>query len=396
MPETPPGVRLCIAKESFMKHRLFAILTAALFTSIAFGQNVLVNGDFELNPPSTTGNNIPWSIAPWTLGAGQQANVVKVDGPGGFDYGTNGPESDASGRAAGVEQHYLDIADGSNDFYQTFMPQCSGRIEFGGSFSTRANSPGTGSITIREGSGATGTIVGLTNTVDLPGGTSATDPWTDVTYSAPVTAFQTYSFVVAMDNNMNFDEGFVEYLENCQPPDPCCPPWNTSMLEKVLFYQGTGSISAPYLLKYQPNAAFSSQMQSYINYVHSVNPAATQITLNFRLHDGGTGNTPVMGAQLGSQHWVTWTSPSPAPAPQNFFNSPTQLMQVNQWYVVHTGIYLEGGQQFFPASCADNDIGVRIQVVSIPLREQRPVLQMYSKGRITERPLDRMPVGVRP
>lgn len=370
-----------------MKHA-FLVVLALFFAAAAAGQqNVLVNGNFELNPPPNLGNNIPWSIAPWTLGTGQQANVVKVDGPGGYDYGTNGPESDASAPGAGIEQHYLDISAGSNQFYQAFTPQCSGRVEFGGSFSTRANSAGTGSVMIREGDGFTGNIVGATNTVNLPGGISATDPWTTVTFTVPVTAFQTYSFIVAMDNNMNFDNGFVRYLTACEPIDPCCPPWTTAMLEQVMFYQGTGSIAAPYTLHYQPNATFSGQMQNYINYLNSLNAAITQITINFRLHDGGTGNTPVMGALLGSQYWVTWTaSPGPPPAPQNFF--PTQL-QINQWYVIHTGIYLEGGQQFFPASCADNDIGVRIQVVSIPLREQKPVLQFYRNGRITERPLRR-------
>lgn len=380
-----------------MKHRVFAFLVIASLAAVAAGQpNVLVNGDFELNPPPNLGNNIPWPITPWTLGTGQQANVVKVDGPGGYNYGTNGPESDASAPGAGVDQHYLDISAGSNEFYQKFSPQCSGRVEFGGSFSTRANSAGTGSITIREGDGFTGNIVGQTNTVNLPGGVSATDPWTTVTFTVPVTAFQTYSFVVAMNNNMNFDNGFVRFLTDCEPVDPCCPPWTTSMLEQVMFYQGTGSIGSPYMLKYQPNAAFSAQMQAYINYLHSLNSAITQITINFRLHDGGgNGPTPVMGAQLGPQHYVTWTSPAPPPGPQNFFSAPTQLLQVNQWYVVHTGIYLEGGQQFFPASCNDNDIGVRIQVVAIPLRETRPVLQIYSKGQLIERPLDRVAVGLR-
>jgi hypothetical protein len=33
------------------------------------------------------GNNIPWSITPWIVGGGQQPNVVKVDGPGGYNYG---------------------------------------------------------------------------------------------------------------------------------------------------------------------------------------------------------------------------------------------------------------------------------------------------------------------
>ncbi|HEY0372834.1 MAG TPA: hypothetical protein VGD79_12575, partial [Thermoanaerobaculia bacterium] len=281
-----------------------AVLVALFVSGIAAGQtNVLVNGDFETNSAQNFGNNTPISIPPWTLGPGDDANIVKVDGPGGYNYGTDGPESDASAPGAGVDQYYLDIV-GENQFYQAFTPQCSGSIEFGGAFSTRALDAGTGSITIRQGAGFTGAIVGQTNTVNLPAGDSQT--WTSVMFTVPVVAGQTYSFVVDMDNQVNFDNAFVYYLTACEAVDPCCPPWTTSMLTQVMYYQGTGSISAPYTLKYQPNATFSAQLQAYINYLHSVNPAITQITINFRLHDGGgNGTTPVMGTQLGSQFWVT-------------------------------------------------------------------------------------------
>ena len=83
--------------------------------------NVLVNGDFESNPPSNLANNIGWPIPPWVLGAsGQTSNVVTVDSVN--NYGTNGPWFDASGSPPGVKRHYLDIANGSNDFYQPFTP----------------------------------------------------------------------------------------------------------------------------------------------------------------------------------------------------------------------------------------------------------------------------------
>ncbi|HEX3109732.1 MAG TPA: hypothetical protein VHU41_11620, partial [Thermoanaerobaculia bacterium] len=211
--------------------RLFAWLAASLFTAgTALSQNVLVNGNFETNPPPNFGNNIGWPITPWVLGPGQTSNVVKVDGPGGYNYGTNGPESDASAPGAGIPQHYLDIANGDNYFYQTFMPRCSGLVTFGGFFSTRANSAGTARVELHEGSGGpAGPLVGITNPVSLPaGGHSATDPWTGTSFTAAVTAFQTYSFVVYMDDNMNFDNGFVTYNNECPAPDPCCPPWNST------------------------------------------------------------------------------------------------------------------------------------------------------------------------
>ena len=88
-------------------------------------------------------------------------------------------------------QHYLDVADGSNDFYQTFTPRCDGRVEFGGAFSTRGDFAGTGKITIRQGTGTSGAIVGVTSVVNLPAGKSKTDPWTNVSAVVPVTATRT-------------------------------------------------------------------------------------------------------------------------------------------------------------------------------------------------------------
>ncbi|HKR64362.1 MAG TPA: hypothetical protein VJZ00_11575 [Thermoanaerobaculia bacterium] len=183
----------------------------------AFAQNVLVNGDFESSGPPAlvNGNNINHPAPPWVFGSGNQPNVVQVDGPGGYNYSNNGPESDATHPGAGIPQHYLDIANGSNDFYQSFTPKCDGVVVFGGSFSTRADSSGTATVTLRKGVGTSGAIVGVTNTVTLPAGNSATDPWTPVSYTATMVAGQTYSFVVSMDNNMNFDEGFVRYREAC-------------------------------------------------------------------------------------------------------------------------------------------------------------------------------------
>jgi hypothetical protein len=48
--------------------------------------------------------------------------------------------------------------------------------------------------------------------------------------------------------------------------DPCCPPWNKEIMKNFMVYSGSGNISAPYTLLFQPNAAFNNQMQAYINY----------------------------------------------------------------------------------------------------------------------------------
>ena len=91
---------------------------------------------------------------------------------------------------------------------------CTGNIELGGFFSTRANSPGTARVRLYEGVGTGGNLVGQSTTVNLPGGTSASDPWTQVSTTLPVQTGTVYSFVVNMNNSTNFDEAFINQ-PNC-------------------------------------------------------------------------------------------------------------------------------------------------------------------------------------
>ena len=355
--------------------------------------NVLVNGDFEFKPPPKFGNNIGHSIAPWVLGQGQQPNVVKVDGPAGYEYGSLGPQSDASAPGAGIPQHYLDITNGRNEFYQSFTPQCSGEVEFGGSFSTRDNLGGRAQVTIREGVGISGPVVGQTNIVPLAGGNSRNDPWTPVSFTAQITAGTTYSFVVDMPNNLNFDNGFVRYEQECPASsvDSCCPPWNSGLLEEMLFYSGSGGIAKPYTLIFQPTALFKTQIQSYIDYLSTLNPAMNMITIHFRLHDAGTGVTPVVGPQIGLDYYASWVAGGGGQQFGNtgFFTLAKEPMQVNRWYRVHTGIYLDSGWKFFPDECAVNEVDVRIQVQRVAFeRYAAPVLQVRkADGSIVERRL---------
>jgi len=196
----------------------------------------------------------------------------------------------------------------------------------------------------------------------------------------------------------NDDRTFTQYVaaarDSCpaivaEPPsDPCCPPWNKSKLEDMLFYSGSGSIADPYTLKFQPTPALSAQMQAYIEYVHLVNPAVPAITIHFRVNDAGTGATPTGGPQIGLDHWVSWfAGPPGGPQPvPNFFNLGNELLQINRWYRIHTGIYFENGQTFFPDSCANNDVDVRIQVQPHSLA---PVLEIHKEGRTVQKTLRR-------
>lgn len=201
----------------------FLTLSASLTVPYGNSQNIIVNGDFENNAPTNNGNNIGWSISPWILGPGNRSNVVQVDGPGGFNYANRGPQSDASndgqGRGAGVAQHYLDITDGANDFYQPFtVPQCgsaSGQtkaVYFSGFFSTRGDRSGNGGITIRRGDGFSGEVLGRqTVSLPVPPNGSALEPWSKVEGQLSVAAGEKLSIIVSMDDNVNFDEGVLTF-----------------------------------------------------------------------------------------------------------------------------------------------------------------------------------------
>ncbi|MEP1442482.1 MAG: OmpA family protein [Hyphomicrobiales bacterium] len=171
------------------------------------------------------------SIAPWVIGTGQQPNVVQVDGAGGqsFSAGTFGPEFDAqnggTGAGAGVNQHYLDVANGANDFFQSFtVPQCSTNsaditYTLSGFFSLRSGSGGSGgvgasgSIRILNGVGTTGALVfGSTAVADIPESTGAPNTWVQANTTVDLVQGVTYSFVVQMPDPVNFDEASVTFV----------------------------------------------------------------------------------------------------------------------------------------------------------------------------------------
>ena len=150
------------------------------------------------------------------------------------------------------------------------------------------------------------------------------------------------------------------------PPDPCCPPWTEQTLQDSLAYFNTGSIASPYTLRWQPPSSLNAQMQAYINYLHAVDPAITNITIAFGVFQAGSGTAPVSGgAQVGGTggtRLVTWTAGASAPTvPSNFF--PAAIMQPGVWYTVGTTIFLNDGNSFFPETCDQNAISVRVQVV---------------------------------
>lgn len=322
------------------------ICTTSYLLNAQNGQNILTNGGFESNPPSNMGNNIGHSVAPWTLGSGQSSNVVRIDGPGGYNYSNNGPQSDASG-VTNSPRHYLDITNGSNNFYQSFTPQCSGKVTVGGYFSTRANGQGTGYIEIRQGNGLTGPVVGQTVPVTLPGGNSMTDAWTPVSKQVSIQENVTYSFIVSMDNNMNFDEGFVKYDFNCggEPPstefEECdCIPKSlyTDQLTSSLFE--ISNVSGPinnftYNLIYKPTSSFAAQNRAWNNWINAkYGPLGIKIVHQYMLYEY-TGSGSNINETLLEEFWG-----SNPYTPHNGTNFKTKLNRNKKYYIKH-GVYYE-------------------------------------------------------
>jgi hypothetical protein len=127
-------------------------------------------------------------------------------------------------------------------------------------------------------------------------------------------------------------------------------------------------------------------MQAYINYLYSLNNAMASITIEFRLHDKGNNASPIAanGPIIAGPVWATWTyntsgigapvySPPGNSSPPGFFaNFP---MQVNHWYMVHTGIFLGDEQHFFPSDCDVSEFVFRVQVPNA-MTSDGPVLEL--------------------
>jgi hypothetical protein len=129
-------------------------------------------------------------------------------------------------------------------------------------------------------------------------------------------------------------------------------------------------------------------MQAYIDYLHLMNPLITKITIDWRLHDQGTGTdcatcAPPYGQQIGPTVWTQWASGNSSGTPlfthPGFFNLPnTYPMVKGHCYMVHTGIYLEGGQHFFPNTCSVAEVCFKWQV---SLRGKAPPVLEISAGK---------------
>ncbi|MBN8292460.1 hypothetical protein JI664_10830 [Rhodobacter sp. NTK016B] len=239
--------------------RFLPLLAAAtsLAAVPAFSQNLLSNGDFEASGDIGFGDHLSFDIPAWESGgdwfgdfvAWNSGNLVQVDGPGGGDYGIQGPESDADGGPAGSTMHYVDDAGGGINMllWQYFTPECSGSIQGSAAFSNRANrsvpvalgivgpisnpltAPVRGEYFPEEGAVvqdfiAFSTAFNAVSTYEmLPSAPSRTHTWVILpTNSASVVAGQTYAFAARVSGDGNVDNASVTFVST----DDCGPEAN--------------------------------------------------------------------------------------------------------------------------------------------------------------------------
>ncbi len=210
---------------SYITRTVFALLLS-LFYSHAFAQNILINPGFEAPIQSRNGNNFPAAsaVTGWSFGVGRGPNLVRVDGPGGYNYNFGGPGSDArnngAGAGAGVFQQYIDINSGANSVYQSFtVPTCTTaptarvRYSVSGWASRRDRSTGNVTLRIRNGNNLSGSVVGpnagalLSQTVEAA---ASIDTWRQMRGDFDLVQGQTYTFEAQISNPANFDEAVVE------------------------------------------------------------------------------------------------------------------------------------------------------------------------------------------
>jgi hypothetical protein len=174
----------------------------------------------------------------------------------------------------------------------------------------------------------------------------------------------------------------------------CCPPWNAAILQKYLFYKGQGSAAAPYALKFDPSVAFLSAAQNYVNYIHGINAALTNLNIEFQVYEQGFIPLPfgTNGIAVGPVSGMGFIASGSAPALHTNYNSNTPRIfpgtslpgtyitpssypfQPNRWYLVHTGMWTDSIGFFDKALCSNNDILVRAKTVggSVTLQFKKP------------------------
>lgn len=227
----------------------------------------------------------------------------------------------------------------------------------------------------------------------------ATHPTSDLVFQSFESASspgKTYSrFRISRDKQLTAtgkaSDGEVEdYDMNVIAYDPCCPPWSVATINELFEYASPGPLSSDYSVQINQAAfqPFSARMQAYIDFLHTTDPSINKVTIQMEIFERGNGIEPQFGwpssSQVGASVVNSWVTGNAANTNAN--NFPLEAMQVNRWYGLKTGIYLNNRIQYFPRKCAENNVYVRLETRN-SLRSEKPerLLKFSYDGKSTSK-----------
>ena len=386
---------------------LIASVVFACLSTPSEAQNILLDSGFDGAPQTTYGNRGPKDVSPWqfatilpTGGIIQNAhNLVSIDGPGGYNYSDNGPESDASGAGAGITQYYIDSGNIPTLSWQYFTPSCSGTATATVYVTNREGHGRAGPLLLgsevpdpvsatmflaTEGGLAvfpvtsevpafavgfavdTGTNAQLVTALKaqydvaemrfvLGAGPTQTYPWTPISTQVPVTAGQTYAYMVELGHSVNMDNATVEL--DCDDPvvtvptnisvtKTCTPPVlgqhngvDGMLWDCVIDVQGSGPMPAVLHVTEQPSSGGGGTTVQTL----SMTPL------------GGGGDCSGGGVQSCIIYGATFDPAIGAQFSVQLFLAPGYATNLADVYTagncVHTGYYPQAGTLISEVTC---------------------------------------------
>jgi len=168
---------------------------------------------------------------------------------------------------------------------------------------------------------------------------------------------------ISIVNSVSTDLADIPILTPQTPTADCCPPWNEEIIRKNMTIKTSpvGGLNANYTVLFAPTLELKTQMQTYLDYAHAMNPSINAIIINWRLGKINGDTCEGLGTEIVSEKFTTWNvNNNGIINGGNFWSS--YPMEVGVWYKIRTGIYLNDGNKFFNKDCANNNICIRIEV----------------------------------
>ena len=228
----------------------FLATISLLVSTSAQANNLLVNGDFEAQSLGLYDH--PYvHVTGWNVAriSGSSVNFPKGNLVGVSGSGWGNPSNDASG--VGTEQHYLDGMMTAHA-WQQFTAPCTGAARSSIAFSLRGGNSATAQVSVAQHNGSAINLPLVPLSTNFSNGSAnmpsvasmvaqqnfvpayftpstATNSWTVFNNSHQLQGGETYTFMVMLPQNANFDNASVEMENACPLPAPELNPERTSI-----------------------------------------------------------------------------------------------------------------------------------------------------------------------